>query len=360
MVTLPTAAATDAALMPALIAAGADCVRINCAHDELTVWSAMIANVHEASASNGRPCPVLMDIAGPKIRVDTLFDDTAPRLGVGDRFAVTGGGAPPTTGMPAVACRATGVVAALKPGAQVWYDDGKLGAVVESVAAWGAVLRVTTARDKGTRLRREKGLTFPELDIALPALTDKDFADLDFVARHADIVGFSFVQTADDVRWLQRELAARRGDAPPLPIVLKIETRRAVENLPRLIVAAAGRQPLAVMIARGDLALHLGFKRLSEIQEEILWLCEAAHVPAIWATQVLERLLKNGLPTRAETTDAAMGQRAECVMLNKGPHLIEGIRFLDDVLRRMDRHQRKKSARLAPLRAWNAGNPIGR
>jgi pyruvate kinase len=230
--------------------------------------------------------------------------------------------------------------------------------VVDSRAAWGAVLRVTTGTDKGVRLKREKGLNFPDTEFALPALTGKDLTDLDFVASHADIVGFSFVQTPEDVRWLQRELAARRGEATPLPLVLKIETRRAVENLPRLMVAAAGRQPLAVMIARGDLALDLGFKRLSEIQEEILWLCEAAHVPAIWATQVLEQLIRKGLPTRAETTDAAMGQRAECVMLNKGLHLSEGVRFLDDVLRRMDRHQHKKTARLAPLRAWTTPRPL--
>ncbi|HEX2887375.1 pyruvate kinase [Vineibacter terrae] len=360
MVTLPTEAATDPGLVPALIAAGTDCFRINCAHDDPTIWSAMIRHVR-AAAEGRRHYPVLMDIAGPKIRIDALFGEHMPRLAVNDRFALTGGSPPPAdVGIPAVACQAPGVVEALVAGAQVWFDDGKLGAVVERCASWGVVLRITTARDKGVRLKRGKGLNFPDTDVTLPALTAKDLADLDFVAANADMVGFSFVQTADDVRWLQRELAARRGAAAPLPVVLKIETRRAVKNLPRLIVAAAGRQPLAVMIARGDLALHLGFKRLSEIQEEILWLCEAAHVPAIWATQVLEQLVRKGLPTRAETTDAAMGQRAECVMLNKGPHLVEGVSFLDDVLRRMDRHQRKKSARLAPLRAWTAMRPARR
>jgi len=103
-------------------------------------------------------------------------------------------------------------------------------------------------------------------------------------------------------------------------------------------------RPLAVMIARGDLAVELGFARMSEIQEEILWLCDAAHVPVIWATQVLDQLVSEGAPTRAEATDAAMSQRAECVMLNKGPFLVEAVAFLKDVLERMDRHQSKKSA----------------
>ena len=84
----------------------------------------------------------------------------------------------------------------------------------------------------------------------------------------------------------------------------------------------------------------------------MLWLCEAAHIPVIWATQVLEGLLKNGLATRAETTDAAMGQRAECVMLNKGRYQAEGLAFLGQVLLRMDRHQTKKTAQLSPLMSW--------
>jgi pyruvate kinase len=105
-----------------------------------------------------------------------------------------------------------------------------------------------------------------------------------------------------------------------------------------------------VMIARGDLAVECGFERLAEIQEEILWICEAAHIPVIWATQVLETLAKTGRPSRAEITDAAMGERAECVMLNKGPHIDRAVAVLDDILRRMEGHQRKKSARLRALR----------
>jgi len=101
-----------------------------------------------------------------------------------------------------------------------------------------------------------------------------------------------------------------------------------VRNLPEIIVRAAGAQPFGVMIARGDLAVELGFVRIAEIQEELLWLCESAHVPVIWATQVLEGFVKNGIPTRAEMTDAAMGNRAECVMLNKGPYLADAVNVL--------------------------------
>ena len=135
--------------------------------------------------------------------------------------------------------------------------------------------------------------------------------------------------------------------------MLKIETPLAVRNLPRLIVQSIARNPTAVMIARGDLAVEIGFARLSEMQEEILWLCEAAHTPVIWATQVLDQFVRDGVASRSEMTDAAMGQGAECVMLNKGPHLVEGVAFLRDVLTRMDRHHAKKFPRYTRLRAWS-------
>jgi pyruvate kinase len=192
----------------------------------------------------------------------------------------------------------------------------------------------------------------PGVDLGLPPLSSDDLRDLDFVAANADLVGFSFVQRPSDILLLDKHLADRLPGKPLPPLVLKIETAIAVQNLPRLIVQAAGRRPVAIMIARGDLAAALGFGRMAEIQEEMLWLCEAACVPVVWATQVLDDLVRDGLPSRAEATDAAMAQRAECVMLNKGPHLVGAIHFLADIFARMDRHQVKKSARLGPLHSW--------
>jgi pyruvate kinase len=135
------------------------------------------------------------------------------------------------------------------------------------------------------------------------------------------MVALSFVNTVEDVRVLQ-ELLAPLGDRQPA-IVLKIETKHGFETLPAMLLEAMKAPRCGVMIARGDLAVECGFERLAEVQEEILWLCEAAHVPVIWATKVLESLAKDGLPSRAEITDAAMSHRAECVMLNKGPYMME-------------------------------------
>jgi pyruvate kinase len=104
-----------------------------------------------------------------------------------------------------------------------------------------------------------------------------------------------------------------------------------------------------VMIARGDLAVEIGFERLSEIQEEILWISEAAHVPVIWATQVLETLNKSGLATRAEVTDASFASRAECVMLNKGTYVLDVLKSLKDILKRSAGHHSKKRYTFRPM-----------
>ena len=166
------------------------------------------------------------------------------------------------------------------------------------------------------------------------------------------MIGYSFVQRVEDIELLQDHLAARRGSLPPQALVLKIETPLAVRNLPNLILRSLAHHPTAVMIARGDLAVEIGFARLSEMQEEMLWLCEAARTPVVWATEVLDQFVREGVASRSEMSDAAAAQGAECVMLNKGPHLVEGVAFLRDVLGRMDRHHAKRFPRYTPLRAW--------
>ena len=109
------------------------------------------------------------------------------------------------------------------------------------------------------------------------------------------------------------------------------------------MLAGMRRYPVAVMIARGDLAVECGWAQLAELQKEIIWLCDAARVPVIWATQVLENEAKKGLPSRAEITDAAESQHADCVMLNKGPHILAAIRTLDNILRRMQALRNRKT-----------------
>ncbi|HEU4455703.1 MAG TPA: pyruvate kinase [Longimicrobium sp.] len=474
MATMPAEAANDPALVRDLLAGGMDCMRINCAHDGPEAWAGMVENLRRARAEVGRPCAVLMDLPGPRVRTGgiepgprvvklrperdelgrvvrparawlTSAENPAPapgpadavlplpaelvaRLGPGDRlrfrdargarrrlrvadraeggawaetgktaYVVTGtemrlrlraawvpdaegvvGDLPPlprkiplrpgdalvltvetTPGRAAVLDEAGAVVVparipvappealrGVRPGARVWLDDGRIGGVVASIDGEGVRVGITRVLGSG-KLGAEKGVNFPGTDLGLPALTDEDLRILPFVREHAELVGYSFARDAEGVRRLREEL--ERAGAPELGIVLKIETTAAFQGLPMMLLEALRCRAAGVMIARGDLAVEVGFERLAEVQEEILWMCEAAHVPVVWATQVLEQLTREGAPSRAEVSDAALGERAECVMLNKGPYLPEAVRALDDILARMHRHQEKKRPLLAHL-----------
>lgn len=475
MVTMPSEAADDYALVDDLLKQGMNCMRINCAHDDAATWLKMIENLRRAERSQDKTCRIVMDLAGPKLRTGPLApgpavshirptrddfgrvtapvriwltSDGSPRLppspadatlpvpplwlallrakdrvtftdardarrsftivDVGDRgcwaeaaetaYVMSGavlrleregaredgceatvGQLPPlenalllrqgdllvvtrnlVPGRPSVFDSSGGILSPasigctipevfddVRPGEAIWFDDGKIGGVVTNVEDEQVLVRITHARAGGQKLRADKGINLPDSPLRLAALTPKDLEDLEFVAEHADVVELSFANDAQDVESLQRQLA-RLGSRQPA-IVLKIETRRGFANLPSMLLTAMRAPCCGVMIARGDLAVECGFERLAEVQEEILWICEAAHVPVIWATQVLEGLAKKGIPSRAEITDAAMGHRAECVMLNKGPHVLAAVQVLDDILRRMQAHQTKKNSTLREL-----------
>lgn len=472
MVTLPSEAAHDPALVAGLVDAGMDVARINCAHDESAHWVAMAVAVRQAARKAGRQVRVLMDLAGPKLRtapladgprvirirprrdalgrvivaahlglrphdaslaiagaaqslgvdaawlaalrVDDRIDVTdargarrhlkvversdlgvivacdhtlyltpetslrrhrrarAPRdtqlsqisalpgellLSRGDRLDLVAGGRGCQTRAQArfccasIGCTLPEALAQVRKGQRIWFDDGRIGGVVRRCSVRRLQVEITDAREGGEKLGADKGINLPDTDLDLPALTEQDLRDLATVAEHADIVGLSFAQSAADIRQLQDQLCQR--GAGQLGLIVKIETRRGFENLPALLLAAMAGPATGVMIARGDLAVECGYERLAEVQEEILWAAEAAHMPVVWATQVLETLAKTGQPSRAEVTDAAMGERAECVMLNKGPHIVEAMHTLDDILRRMQTHQAKKRSLLRALQAWS-------
>jgi pyruvate kinase len=248
-----------------------------------------------------------------------------------------------------VTCTLPSVFEVATPGEIVKFDDGKIEGVIESVSPDEICVSITGADAlKGKKLRGEKAINFPESDLSINGLTPKDAADLGFVVANADILALSFVNGPIDVRALQNELA--KCGAHNLGIVVKIETELGLQRLPAILLQAMETSnPVGVMVARGDMAVECGWERLAEIQDQILLLCEAAHVPTIWATQVLEGLAKTGLPSRAEITDAASGSRAECVMLNKGPYILQAVAALDSILRREACHRRKNLSVLHPL-----------
>ncbi len=278
----------------------------------------------------------------------TLTSDLTPvpALGWSDR----GGEGAPERARVRIGCTMPAALAAASVGERVFLDDGKIGGVVTEVRPGEVDVAITQAGAAGTRLRSEKGINLPDTDLGASALGPDDVDLLPFLVEHADVIALSFAQHPDDVTALQAHLEALGGEE--LGIVLKIETVRGFARLPEMLLSAMASSRVGVMVARGDLAVECGFERLSEVQEEILWLCEAAHVPVIWATQVLDQMARTGQPSRAEISDAVMAGRAECVMLNKGPHIIEAVGALDDILGRMDSYQHKKTALLRRLTTW--------
>lgn len=362
MVTMPSKASFDSDFIATLLEKGMEIARINCGHDDSDTWQKMVANIRAAEKKTKRKCQIYFDIAGPKIRIDSIFTTEAePRLKTGDQFFITAEESVRSFyGQKiVVGCQNKDILDQLVEGDTIALDDGVVEGHVMSVKPEGAIVYVDRAsKAKGVRLRAQKGINFPDTTTKIPLITAKDRKDLEQIHAYADILGFSFVKDVADVDALQQELVNILGKkrAQEIPIIVKIETLQSIDHLVDIIIHSAGKNKFGVMIARGDLAVEAGFLRLSELQEEILWVCEAAHVPVIWATQVLETLVKDGIPTRAEITDATMGGRAECVMLNKGDYIEEGLKLLDEVLIQTQEHQYKKTARLRALgiaeKAW--------
>ncbi|MEM8894103.1 MAG: pyruvate kinase [Bacteroidota bacterium] len=230
----------------------------------------------------------------------------------------------------------------------ILFDDGKIGGTIRKIEPDHAIVEITFA-PPGAKLKADKGINFPESQFSFSGLTPKDEKDLVFVAKHADMVNLSFVNDISDLDKFFGVLSTLKVKKH-FGLILKIETRRGFLNLPALLLNSMSHYPIGVMIARGDLAVECGWQQLAEVQEEIRRICEAAHIPVIWATQVLEGLAKRGLPSRAEITDVSASQQAECVMLNKGPYMIQTIKTLAYILTQLQGYGIKQTRILPSLK----------
>jgi pyruvate kinase len=357
MVTLPSEAAGDPYMVRTLVQDGMQVARINTAHDDQHAWEKMIRNIHKASTDTGKKVLVYMDLAGPKIRTGKVLQipgknhgqrAKAVSLRKGSRIYFTGPANNKTAGdYPVMSISLPVLFRFVQKGDPISLDDGKFSGRVLEADKLGMLVEIHHAPAKKPLLKPEKGINLPETDMRIPSLSKEDLANLPFMVKHADMIGFSFVREVRDITRLQKIIngLGRKGTA----IILKIENRRAFENLPRMMLAVMRQPKSGIMIARGDLAVEVGFLRIAEVQEEILWLAEAAHMPVIWATEILDNLVKKGRTTRAEISDAVKSVRAECVMLNKGPFVSEGLRMLRDIDIRMAAHENKKMKTLRSL-----------
>ncbi len=346
MVTLPDDILEDPGRIAALMTGGMNVVRINCAMGGPETWKPLISQVRNASRRTGRPCRVLMDLGGPKVRTGPIAQTSGGRrqeripLKPGDELVIH---RVPLPGARAVedrrgrclrpghiSCSFPGIFSCVRSGDPIFFDDGIIEGVVQSVSPGTMHVKILRTAGVSANLRADKGINLP-MTRRLPAgLTRADLRHLHFVAEHADIVSLSFVHGPDDVHALHAAL--RRIHGGHLGVVVKIETQQAYRRLTAIVMAAMRRPATGLLIARGDLAVECGWEQLARIQEEILMCAGAAHMPVFIATQVLEKLTRKGIPSRAEVLDAAQAGRADCVMLNKGPHVLAAVRMLKKIL----------------------------
>ncbi|MCB0552281.1 MAG: hypothetical protein KDD02_01925 [Phaeodactylibacter sp.] len=253
-----------------------------------------------------------------------------------------------------ISCTSEEVFEQVQPGDPILFDDGMIEGKIWEVRPDEVVVKIRHTKQGGARLRADKGINLPASKLTIRGLTAKDRKDLQFVAAYADVVNMSFVNSAEDVRDLIEELE-RLEATDRLGIILKVETQSGFNNLLEILLEGMRVHPVGVMIARGDLAIECGWDNIGRVQEEILSLCQSAHIPDIWATQVLENMAKRGIPSRAEITDAAMAQRAECVMLNKGDYILPAIHLLDTILKDMEPYQEKNAPMLPAMELAGGG-----
>lgn len=364
MVTMPSEAATDKKLVEDLVINGMDVARINCAHDNEGVWLQIINNIKEIKLKLHAECKIYMDLMGPKLRTVNIASPTTKKgkskgilLKATDELLMhrnplgeEANELKRSMGLPVFGCTLQRLFEDIKTGDKIFFDDGKFGGrIVDKAADWIKV-RISRGPNEKPYLKNEKGINLPDTELNIPSLTERDIEILPFICKHADLIGYSFVRNAADISNLLTEMKKCSPSTEQLPgVILKIERKEAIENLPDLLLSGMQTSGLGVMIARGDLAVEIGFERMSEMQKEIMQICSAAHVPVIWATQVLEKLAKEGVATRSEVSDAAEAARAECVMLNKGPNIIKTVKVLNDILNRMKGHMDKKRYVMRPL-----------
>jgi pyruvate kinase len=329
-------ASREARQVLALAQAGADVFRVNFSHGGHADHARTIANVRAAEAKLGRPLAVLADLQGPKIRLGE-FADRMVRLKPGQDFRLDRDPAPGDASR--VQVPVAEVFAALRPGAEILLDDGKVRLKVRRNGADFAETVVVS----GEALSDHKGLNLPGLAIPIPALTPKDRDDLAFaLAQGVDWVALSFVQRASDMAELRQIVQGRAG------VLAKIEKPAALEALDQILDLCE-----AVMVARGDLGVELNPEDVPVVQKALIRAARARGIPVIVATQMLESMIHSPTPTRAEASDVAgaVYEGADAVMLSAetaaGDYPLEAVTIMDRIVARVERDPRWPELMLA-------------
>jgi pyruvate kinase len=320
-------ATSDPDLVRALVDAGVDVVRLNFSHGDPEQHARLYHAVREAEQATGRTVAVMADLAGPKIRVGSL-PGGAVDLREGQRLVITADGA---AGDGQITTNYPSLPRDVRRGDRILLDDGTLELEVESTSPAAVVTRVV----RGGVLREHKGVNLPGVAVDLPVLTDKDLRDLEVaLGLGVDYVALSFVQRARDIE-IGRRAVARLG--AEVPLIAKLEKAGAIRALDEILRAADG-----VMVARGDLGVELDPAWVPVLQKTIIHKANAAGIPVITATQMLESMVSSPRPTRAETSDVANAilDGTDAVMLSAetavGRYPVEAVRMMDRIARAVE------------------------
>jgi pyruvate kinase len=327
--TLGPATSTPEAIR-GLVDAGMDVARLNLSHGGYADHEKVYAMVRQASDDSGRSVAVMVDLQGPKIRLGN-FASGPVTLAAGDVFTITTEDVPGDKDL--VSTTYKGLPGDVRTGDRILIDDGKVAAEVTSVDGARVVTRVL----EGGVVSNHKGLNLPGVAVSVPALSEKDEEDLRWALRlRADWIALSFVRTAadvDDVRRIMEEEGVR------LPVIAKVEKPQAVENLTEIVRAFDG-----IMVARGDLGVELPLEQVPLVQKRAVELARRNAKPVIVATQVLESMIENSRPTRAEASDAANAvlDGADALMLSGetsvGKHPITTVRTMARIIENTEDH----------------------
>ncbi|HWP82156.1 MAG TPA: pyruvate kinase [Bacteroidota bacterium] len=327
-----------------LIEAGMDVARLNFSHGSHEEHRKVIENVKEASRRTGEHITLLQDLSGPKIRIGTLKDKTV-ELKTGGKLSITIDDIPGTAEKISTTYKL--LPNDVKPGDTILLDDGKMKLQVVGRSA----REVECVVVNGGVLSEKKGMNLPGVRTSISSFTEKDVEDLKFgLANGIDYVALSFVRTADDIRQLREVIIREVQKGIRVPIVAKIEKPEAVDAIDSIIDEAD-----VIMVARGDLGVELPPEDVPPVQKMIVKKCNEAGKPVIIATQMLESMIENPRPTRAEANDVANAvlDGADCVMLSGetsvGKYPVEAVRTMDRIIQRAE-GQRSDSLNIEDVR----------
>jgi len=319
-----------------LVRAGVDVVRLNFSHGSHEEKLGLIQMIRKVSREERKPLCILGDLQGPKIRTSKLKDHQSVLLKAGGRITITPRDVPGTASLVGTTFKT--LAENVEQGSRILLSDGLIELRVHEVDGGDVICEIVN----GGMLGENKGINLPGIPVRVPSLTEKDDADLEFALKNGvDAIAVSFVRTAEDIRLVRNRVSAYGSDTW---IIAKLEKPQAIEQLDHILLVADG-----IMVARGDLGVEVPPERVPAIQKHIIRKASEYRKPVITATQMLESMIENPRPTRAEASDVANAvyDGTDAVMLSGesavGKYPIEAVAMMSRIVQEAERTMKEQA-----------------